>query len=151
MANLISYNELQEQLRDCEIIDDYEKLKKNDYLVYFEVVGDMYKYRKGGNLLINKAPDYLVLVSGSHKWSVQLDTNTVYRRKESRETRKAFEEEKNRLIALLEHMSAKNRKLVENNKKLEQMVIDRDVQLLKMKQRPTKRKSRVVSVSRKRT
>ncbi len=80
----LSGKEIQEKLRLYTRIgsNDVIDLPLGCRIKYIEVIDtDTFKYRAGGVIIVNGAPDYLVLASNRKSWSVQLENTIVFREK----------------------------------------------------------------------
>lgn len=81
-AEMLTAEQIKERLKNYEKVqkDDLYKLVDGDKVRYFKVEGDgNFKYRPGGFVLVNSAPDYLVLTNNGANWSVQLDDNVIFK------------------------------------------------------------------------
>ena len=56
-------------------IENYKDIPTGINIKYISEQG---KYREGGTLVVNSAPDYFVLVNGFVSWSVNLKTNRIF-------------------------------------------------------------------------
>lgn len=75
-------SDIESQLKNYEKLDSVsvKELANGDRVRYFEVMGNSnFKYKPGGYVLINGAPEYLVLTNGKKNWSVQLATHVIFK------------------------------------------------------------------------
>lgn len=120
-TDLLSTSDIKSRLKN------FEKIKKNEIknikpytrIQYFEVFADnKYRYKPGGSLLINKAPDYLVLTNGRKNWSVQLDSHIIFAEIDIDLIKKEYEDiiaQKNRDIEHLKELIREQKNKLNKN------------------------------------
>jgi hypothetical protein len=92
-SDMLTADEIKDRLQNYERIyeEDMHNLKIDDKIRYFEVLeGGKFKYKPGGFLLVNKAPEYLVLVTSRGSWSVQLKNHIIFRAKSVEEVEATY-------------------------------------------------------------
>ena len=80
-TELLTPDEINTRLKNFYRVvpEDIINIPVNTRIQYFQVSSEnKFKYRTGGNLIINKAPLYLILSNGRKNWSVQLDTHIIF-------------------------------------------------------------------------
>ena len=80
-AILISPNEIKDKLIFYARMksDDIPNIQLGLRIKYIEILEDgSYKYKPGGELIINKSPDYLVLAGNRKSWTVQLSKHIIF-------------------------------------------------------------------------
>lgn len=80
-TELLSPDEINTRLKNFYRVSPEDVINLPIYtrIQYFQVLPDnKFKYRTGGNLIVNKFPSYLVLSNGRKNWSVQLDTHIIF-------------------------------------------------------------------------
>ena len=108
-TELLTPEEIELRLRNYEQVDvnEIEKLNNPTRIQYFEITTnddgeDIYRYRQGGILIINKYPDYLVLEGKNSKtFCVQIKKHVFYKEKDYDKLKKEYEDiiiKKNRII-----------------------------------------------------
>jgi hypothetical protein len=108
-TELLTPEEIELRLRNYEQVDinEIEKLSNPTRIQYFEITTnddgeDIYRYRQGGILIINKYPDYLVLEGKNSKtFCVQIKKHVFYKEKDYDKLKKEYEDiiiKKNRII-----------------------------------------------------
>lgn len=84
-SEMLSATDIKQRMKNFEKVDkeDLSNLVDGDKVRYFEVSENGgYKYRPGGFVLVNGAPKYLVLTNNGFNWSVQLDSNIIFKAKD---------------------------------------------------------------------
>jgi hypothetical protein len=84
-SDLLTGEQIKERIKNYDRVyeDDILELKPDDKIAYFEVLDDgKFKYKPGGYLLVNGAPDYLVLTSSKGSWSVQIKNHIIFKSKD---------------------------------------------------------------------
>jgi len=108
-TELLTPEEIELRLRNYEQVDinEIEKLSNPTRIQYFEITTnddgeDIYRYRQGGILIINKYPDYLVLEGKNSKtFCVQIKKHVFYKEKDYDKLKKEYEDiiiKKNKII-----------------------------------------------------
>ncbi len=107
-SNMLSTEEIKNRLTNYEQISDTQHLVYNNKIIYFEILPNgKYKFKPGGNLIVNKHPVYIVLSNGKKTWSVQLDKHIIFREIDLDSIKKKYEEiikDKDKQIKELLHM-----------------------------------------------
>lgn len=73
--------DIREKLKFYKKVDDTNiaNIQLGMRIKYVEVFDDgTYKFKPGGELIVNKAPDYIVLAGNRKSWSVQLATHIIF-------------------------------------------------------------------------
>ena len=84
-SEMLSANDIKKRLKNFDKVSesDLDDLVNGDYVRYFEVLEDgKFKYKPGGFVLVNGFPTYLVLTNNGFNWSVQLDSNIIFKAKD---------------------------------------------------------------------
>ena len=96
---LTSANEIKEKLQNFSMVnrDKIKDLPVGTFIRYVEVLTDgTYRYKPGGAIKVNKAPEYLVLISNNKSWSVQLAKHIIFSER-FQDVRNALEKENEKL------------------------------------------------------
>jgi hypothetical protein len=121
--------EIREKLKNYNRIQskDVINIPLGTRIKYVEVMPDgKYKYKPGGNIIVNKAPEYLVLTSNRKSWSVQLATHIIF--VEHFETvRKEFETKIKTLTEELKNKQKVNENLMNRISYLVKLLEDNDI------------------------
>jgi hypothetical protein len=84
-SEMLTADEIKVRLRNYDRVmeEDLLNLEMDEKIRYFEVLDDgKFKYKPGGFLLVNGAPDYLVLTTSKGSWSVQLENHVIFKSKD---------------------------------------------------------------------
>ena len=131
-TELLTADDIRQRMKNYNRVseDDIFDLVDGDKIRYFEVIENgKFKYKPGGFVLVNGAPDYLVLTTPRKSWSVQLKNHIIFKEKDINKIEEAHQNEINEIkknerhlyglivrqkkrIALLERKLAK----LQNNK-----------------------------------
>jgi hypothetical protein len=90
----LTEKEIQEQLRDYQLVDDITQVPINTHIRYFvyDKESKQKKFRLGGNLTkIDPIKQYLVLSNGKTSWSVQFKNTTFFAKQSIDEIREYYE------------------------------------------------------------
>lgn len=110
-ASYISAEDIKDKLKFYNRVKaaDIPNIKIGAMIKYIQVLDDgTYKYRPGGILIVNKAPDYLVLTAKRKSWSVQLDTHIIFSENFG-EVRKNYEQRIKNLTNEIEQLKKSNK------------------------------------------
>ena len=123
----LTEKEIQEQLRDYQLVDDITQVPINTHIRYFvyDKESKQKKFRLGGNLTkIDPIKQYLVLSNGKTSWSVQFKNTTFFAKQSIDEIREYYEKNYtntkkklknlNKVLKKLRKLSLKN-KIFKNN------------------------------------
>jgi archaellum component FlaC len=93
-SNLITVEELKEKMKDYKRVlsSDVKNIKPDTKIRYIEVLDEGFRYKPGGFLIVNSYPDYIVLVNGNRKWSVQLKNHIIFTEISIDSIRKEYED-----------------------------------------------------------
>lgn len=124
-------DDIKKKLRFYKQVDEdlVVKLPLGTNIKYVEVLDDgSYKYKPGGSIIVNEAPEYLVLAGNRKTWSVQLANHVVFVEQFDL-VRKNYETKIKKLRSQIEMLKQVNNKLcnekitlVEENKKLNELL-----------------------------
>jgi len=129
-----------------EKLQFYKRVKSNDIasiplgtrIKYIEVLPDgKFKYKPGGVIIVNKAPEYLVLAANRKSWSVQLSKHIIFI-EQFEMVRKNYEKTIRELTAEVEKLRETVRKVYKIGKKDENEyeIEDDDIQQSKLLSKP---------------
>lgn len=121
--------EIREKLKNYNRIQskDVINIPLGTRIKYVEVMPDgKYKYKPGGNIIVNKAPEYLVLTSNRKSWSVQLATHIIFV-EHFEAIRKEFEKKIKELTEELKTKQDVNENLKNRNSYLVKLLEDNNI------------------------
>lgn len=123
-AKLLNADEVKQKLKNFTLVTQ-NKIKDLDvgtFIRYVEVLEDgTYKYKPGGAIKVNKAPEYLVLISNNKSWSVQLSKHVVFVER-FEDVRKDLEHENKKLKKQIETLKKSNLELHTRLSELESQI-----------------------------
>ena len=119
----LSDSDIKILLKDFDEVkkQNYKELEKGDEVVYFLQSKDKEKsiFRKGGYIkVINLDKGFLILSNAGKNWSVQLDTNSIYKRKPKDLISDKYENEIKALKKEIQELKSALKKLFKENQKL---------------------------------
>lgn len=118
-SDLLSAEEIKKRLFNFEKVktEDIPNLGINLRIQYFEVIdGDKFKYKPGGRIIQNKAPDYLLISNGRFNWSLQLDKHIIFAELTTEKVKMEYEQKLQQKDREIEHLRAlirKQKKIIE--------------------------------------
>lgn len=115
MTDQLSKEQIEEKLEDYKKVDDIFKVPLGVHLRYFSNINGKMVFRMGGLLHKNTGlPDYVILSTtptGKPGWSVQVKDTLFYRKMTLQEIKIEYQ-------AIIDELIGKNKKLKDENKKL---------------------------------
>jgi hypothetical protein len=115
MTDQLSKEQIEEKLEDYKKVDDIFKVPLGVHLRYFSNINGKMVFRMGGLLHKNTGlPDYVILSTsptGKPGWSVQVKDTLFYRKMTLQEIKIEYQ-------AIIDELITKNKKLKDDNKKL---------------------------------
>jgi len=98
--------------------DDVINIPLGMRIKYVEILdNDEFKYKPGGALILNKAPEYLVLAANRKTWSVQLETHIIFV-EEFERVRTNYDQTIKNLNNQIEKLKYQNNTLIKENSQL---------------------------------
>lgn len=115
MTDQLSKEQIEEKLEDYKKVDDIYKVPLGVHLRYFSSIGGKMVFRMGGLLHKNTGlPEYVILSTsptGKPGWSVQVKDTIFYRKMTLNEIKTEYQ-------SIIDELIEKNKKLKDENKKL---------------------------------
>ena len=116
----LSKEQIEEKLEDYKKVDDIFKVPLGVHLRYFSNINGKMVFRMGGLLHKNTGlPDYVILstsLTGKPGWSVQVKDTLFYRKMTLQEIKIEYQ-------AIIDELIGKNKKLKDENKKLNEKLV----------------------------
>lgn len=91
--NNLTPEEIKDRLKNFTQIptDKVDSIPTQTKIQYLYKFNNVYRYRPGGTLQYNGAPEYIVLTNGDKKWSIQLKNAVIFREKDFDEMKQEYE------------------------------------------------------------